>query len=104
VEYTVEFSLTRQGSDLWLIGSLYQLGILQSTHAEFHTSPSTFDIGMLGMHANSSTFGSTTASGQGVDNGLTFSRIEIIKTIPEPTTFALAGFGLLALSFWRRNR
>jgi hypothetical protein len=95
--YTVEFSVTRQGTnEVWLIGSLYQGTNLLSTHTEFDSSATATEFGMLAIHANSSTFGSTTTAGQGVDNGITFSNIKVEVITPAPASpptldIALAG-------------
>jgi hypothetical protein len=83
--YTVEMSVTRQAVDeVQMMGSLYQGAILLSTHTESDTSATATEFGMLGMHANSSTFGSTTTHGPFEDNGITFSNIKVERVTTAP--------------------
>jgi len=81
--YTVEFSVRRQAAgEVQVTGSLYEGSTLLSTHTQSDSSATATEFGMLGVHANSSTFGSTTTHGPSEDNGITFSNIKIELVTP----------------------
>lgn len=85
--YRGVISVSRTGSDnLQLKGELYQGATLLSTHTATDTSGITSAFGMLAFHVGSSTFGSSTSAGQGVDNGITFTNIIIKVVSPAPLT------------------
>ena len=76
-EYVVEMSILRTGEDsVDISGSLSQGATLLDSFSTSDASGIANNFGMLGIWANSNTFGSTNAAGD-PDNGLTFSNISI---------------------------
>jgi len=101
--YTVEFSVRRQSAgEVQLTGSLYQGLALLSTHTESDLSATATEFGMLGMHANSSTFGSTTSHGISEDNGITFSniKVEFVTTAVSPPALDITLSGADVVLSW----
>ncbi|MEP4079512.1 cadherin domain-containing protein [Haloferula sp.] len=90
-EYVVVFSVTRTGADsVDVFASLSQGANLLDSHTESDASGIANNFGMLGVWANSATFGSTNAAGASEDNGITFSNIKIevvTATENQPPTF-----------------
>lgn len=101
-EYVGVMSLTRTGADsMDIFGSLSQGGSLLDSHTRSDASGIANNIGMLGIWANSNTFGSTTASDP--DNGITFSNVTVeYNPIPEPSSAGLLLLGGM-LAFRRRR-
>lgn len=103
--YVGVFTLERTGaSALDLTASLSQGASLLTTHTVSDTSPSTTTFGLLGFHANSSTFGSSATPGV-ADNGIDFSNMKIeYVPVPEPSTIAMFALGTAGLLLRRRQR
>ena len=97
--YTGTFSITKSAGGLDLSGSLSQGASLLSTFTmSSDSSPSTTSFDVLGFHANSNVFGSTTSNAAGADNGIDFSNIKIeFIAVPEPATVLLLGLAVLFL-------
>jgi hypothetical protein len=107
--YVGIFSITRTGLGLDLTSSLYQGATLLDTFTISDPSPTTTTFGMIGFHANSSTFGSsstpTDPGDASVDNGINFTNVKIEYTaIPEPSALALTFIGLAGLVFANHRR
>ncbi len=106
-EYVVVLSLTRTGlTSMDIFGSLTRSNVLLTSHTLSDASATVNNIGLLGVHANSSAFGSSPTIGA-ADNGIDFSNIKVeYIAIPEPSTLALALFGLAGLTVakFRRRR
>jgi hypothetical protein len=92
--YTGVLTITRTGeSSLDLTATLFQGATQLSTYTASDASASTTSFGMLGLHANSLTFGSVNTVNT-PDNGIDFSNIQIeVLVIPEPSVFALLALG-----------
>ena len=104
-EYVVVLSLTRTGAgSMDIFGSLSSSNVLLTSHTQSDASATVNSIGLLGIYANSSAFGSSPTIGA-ADNGLDFTNIRI-EVIPEPSALALAVFGLAGLTVakFRRRR
>ncbi|MDB4618374.1 hypothetical protein OAG53_01735 [Akkermansiaceae bacterium] len=87
-EYTVVMSIKRTGEDSAdLFGSLSKGAILLDSYSASDASGIANNIGMLGVWANSNTFGSSNLAGV-VDNGLTFTNVNVgvieVPVEPEP--------------------
>ncbi len=106
-EYVIVISLTRTGaSSMDIFGSLTRSNVLLTSHTLSDASANVTSIGMLGVHANSSGFGSSSITNT-ADNGIDFSNIKVeYIAIPEPSALALALFGLVGLTLakFRRRR
>ena len=104
-EYVVVLSLARTGvGSMDIFGSLTRSNVLLTSHTQSDASATVNSIGLLGVYANSSAFGSTNAFGL-ADNGIDFTNIRI-EVIPEPSALALIMFGLAGLTVakFRRRR
>lgn len=106
-QYVVVMSLTRTGvNSMDIFGSLTGPSGLLTSHTLSDTNGIVNNIGLLGVWANSATFGSSPTIGA-ADNGIDFSNITIEYTaIPEPSALALVVFGLAGLTVakFRRRR
>jgi hypothetical protein len=102
-QYVVVMSLTRTGLDsMDIFGSLTGPSGLLTSHTLTDTNGIVNNIGVLGVWANSSTFGSSGTIGA-ADNGIDFSNIKI-EVIPEPSTLTLALFGLATMALAKKFR
>jgi hypothetical protein len=102
-EYVVVLSLTRTGADsMSIFGSLSQNNVVLTSHTLSDTNSIVNNIGVLGVWANSSTFGTSATIGQ-ADNGIDFTNIKI-EFIPEPTSAGLLIGGLVVVSRFLRRR
>jgi hypothetical protein len=97
--YTGTFSITKSAGGLDLSGSLSQGTSLLSTFTmASDSSPSATSFDVLGFHANSNVFGSTTSNAAGADNGIDFTNITIeFNAVPEPATLSIFGMAALLL-------
>jgi hypothetical protein len=101
--YTGVYSIKKTAGGLELSGSLSQGNTLLSTFTTTDASASTSAFDVLGFHANSNIFGSTTTAGN-PDNGIDFSNIKIEYIIPEPAGLTMFGLTALLLVARRRRR
>lgn len=80
-EYVVVLSVTRTNTDsMDITATLSQGGSPLVTHTASDISGIANNFGMLGAWVNSNTFGSTNSAGAGVDNGITFTNIQVETT------------------------
>lgn len=95
--YSIELIIERDGAGTARItGTLYDSGnSVLSTHMESGVPTSSLTFDLLGLHANSNTFGSSNSTGE-ADNGLTFTSASLVL-VPEPSAYA-AVLGLLSLA------
>jgi len=102
--YVGVFTLTRSGAtSLDLTATLSQGSSQLTTHTATDSTASTTTFGLLGFHANSSTFGSS-ATPNTADNGIDFSNIKIeLIQAPEPSALALFGLTLAGVLIRRRS-
>ncbi|MDB4769782.1 hypothetical protein OAG33_01040, partial [bacterium] len=90
-EYVVEMSILRTAEDsVDVFGSLSQGAALLDSYSASDVGGIPANIGMLGVWANSNTFGSSAAIGE-LDNGITFSNVNVgvIKLPVEPIDLGL---------------
>jgi phage tail sheath gpL-like len=85
-----------------IFGSLSQNNVVLTSHTLSDTNSIVNNIGVLGVWANSSTFGTSATIGQ-ADNGIDFTNIKI-EFIPEPTSAGLLIGGLVVVSRFLRRR
>ena len=99
--YTLIMTLTRNASSGLDITSTMTGGSLNGTGSETisftDTTPNTFTYDTFALRQT----GSSSGAAQ-VDSSL--FKVDFITAVPEPTTFALAGLGLLGLAGYRRMR
>jgi hypothetical protein len=103
--YTGVMSVKRTGADtLDLTGTLFQGSTELSTHTATDSSGIVNSFGMLGLHMNSNTFGSSNVPGD-PNNGVDFTNVKIeFFAVPEPSSSALLLTGLLVLGRSVRRR
>lgn len=106
-EYVLVMSVTRTGADsLDIFNSLRQGATLLDSHTETDASGIANHFGLLGLWANSDTFGSTTTPGASADNGITLSnvRIELVTAAPvNPPTLEIGLSGGNVVLSWPAN-
>jgi hypothetical protein len=99
--YTLVMTLTRNASSGLDITSTMTGGSLNGTGSETisftDTTPNTFTYDTFALRQT----GSSSGAAQ-IDSSL--FKVDFITATPEPTTFALAGLGLLGLAGYRRMR
>ena len=97
--YTGSLSITKlNATDVTLTATL---GNISYSNTDAFDSA---NIGMLGFHVNSNTFGSSSSAGE-PDNGIDFSNIKIEFTaVPEPTTLMLFAGALLTIPAMRKRK
>ena len=117
-DYVVILSATRIDEDnLRISASLSQGETVLDSHTETDFEDIANNFGMLGIWANSNTFGSTNTSGEAEDNGITFTSIKFERTsatTPEPNQSPIitddsftdglrASTGALEAEWWSSN-
>ena len=99
--YVAVISLTRTGTDsMDVFGSLSQGSTLLTSYTFSDTSSIVNHLGLVGVWANSTLFGTSPTIGQ-PDNGIDFTNFKV-ELIPEPSAIALLALGAAGLVLRRR--
>jgi hypothetical protein len=105
--YVGVYSINRTATDtVSIFGSLSTNGVVivnfTVSNSNNETNTITTQFGMLGFWANSYMFGSTTSSGEGADNGITFSniKVEVVTGSAAPPTLNITSSGSSVILSW----